>query len=207
MLALTTVVGWGAGVSAHRTDEYLQAARLGIEPGRAHVELDLTPGTALAEGVLAAVDSNRDGVLSADEQSTFATVVLSALALEADGIRVTLRLDAADFPEAASVRRGEGAIRLRATAILPRLSVGLHQLVFRNMYHQDRSAYLANALVPESDRVAVMAQRRDSDQRELRIDFAVRETAATSRAALLFGAGIAAATVLLELRRRTSRAV
>ncbi len=207
MLALTAVVGCGALLSAHRTDEYLQAARIAIEPGRAQVELDLTPGMGLADAVLGEIDVNRDGVLSAGEQRTYAAAVLSALALGADGTAVALTLDAADFPGMESIRGGEGTIRLRASATLPRLSAGPHQLVFRNTYHQERSAYLANALVPESERIEIMTQRRDTEQRELRIGFVVHESAATSRAALLFGGGIAAATVLLELRRRASRAV
>ena len=62
------------------------------------------------------------------------------------------------------MRRGEGTIRLQAAATLPRLSTGAHQLLFRNSHHPDRSVYLANALVPESDDVAVTAQRRDGDQ-------------------------------------------
>jgi hypothetical protein len=37
---------------------------------------------------------------------------------------------------------------LQSTAILPRLSMGRHQLLFRNSHHQDRNVYLANALVP-----------------------------------------------------------
>ena len=46
MLALALTIAGGAGVSAHRRDEYLQAARLAIDPGRVQLELDLTPGIA-----------------------------------------------------------------------------------------------------------------------------------------------------------------
>ena len=58
------IVG-GAEVSAHRRDEYLQAARLAIDPGRVQLELDLTPGIALADAIIADIDRNRDGSLSA----------------------------------------------------------------------------------------------------------------------------------------------
>ena len=80
------------------------------------------------------------------------------------------------------MRRGEGTIRLQSTATLPRLSMGPHQLLFRNSHHPDRSVYLANALVPESDQVAVTAQRRDGDQSELTIDYVLRAAPATSTA-------------------------
>ena len=46
-----------AVVSAHRRDEYLQAARLALDPGRVQIELDLTPGIAVADAIL--VDHRR----------------------------------------------------------------------------------------------------------------------------------------------------
>jgi len=41
--------------------------------------------------------------------------------------------------------------------------------------------YLANALVPESDRVAIAAQQRDFNQPELIVDFTLREPRPPSR--------------------------
>ena len=38
-------------------------------------------------------------------------------------------------------------------------------------YRADVSVYLANALVPESDRIAITAQRHSVEQRELEIDY------------------------------------
>ena len=83
--------------------------------------------------------------------------------------------------------------------MLPPMSVGSHHLLFRNRHHPDRSVYLANALVPESDRVAVTAQRRDGDQSELTIDYVLRAAPATSTAAWLLGS-IGAAMVLAIAR-------
>ncbi|PYR57550.1 MAG: hypothetical protein DMF85_13370 [Acidobacteria bacterium] len=82
--------------------------------------------------------------------------------------------------------------------------MGSHQLLFRNSHHPDRSVYLANALVPDSDEVAVTAQRRDGDQTELTIDYVLRAASGTSTTAWLLG-GIAAAMVLSVLRIRRSR--
>ena len=72
VLALTTAIVGVAEVSAHRRDEYLQAARLAIDPGGVQLELDLTPGIALAEAIIADIDRNRDGALSQDEQRDYA---------------------------------------------------------------------------------------------------------------------------------------
>jgi len=93
---------------------------------------------------------------------------------------------ASSFPDAAAVRRGEGTVRLAIEAAAPDTSPGSHRLVFRNAHLAGHSAYLANALVPESDRVAVTAQRRDRDQSELIIEYTMPGgSAAASLAGIL----------------------
>ena len=206
MLVVTTAIVCAAGVSAHRTDEYLQAARLAIDSGTVQIALDLTPGIALAEAIIADIDRNRDGSLSPDEQRAYGGLVMSALTLEIDGTTVRAQLGVTDVPGAEAMRRGEGTIRIQSTATLTRLSLGPHQLLFRNRHHPDRSVYLANALVPDSDKVAVTAQRRDVDQRELIIDYVLRAAPAAPTGAWLWGS-IAGAMVLSVLRIRRSRSV
>jgi hypothetical protein len=204
---LTTALVGVAEVSAHRRDEYLQAARLAIDPGGVQLELDLTPGIALAEAIIADIDRNRDGALSRDEQRDYAGSVVRALTLEVDGTPVLAQLSAVRFPDVAAIRQGEGIIRLQSTATLPRLSKGAHQLLFRNGHQPDRSVYLANALVPASDTVAVMAQRRDTYQTELTIDYVLRAGPATSTDAWRLGVGAAAMIVVLAIRRSRSVSV
>jgi len=55
----------------------------------------------------------------------------------------------------------------------------VHQVVFRNRYRGDVSVYLANALVPGSDRVAITAQHHSAEQRELMIDYELHAETAT----------------------------
>jgi hypothetical protein len=203
-LALTMVIAGGVGLSAHRMDEYLQAARIAIDPGRAEIELDLTPGIALADSILADIDRNRDGSLSAEEQRTYGSLVLSALELDVDGARLPLELGASSFPETGAVKRGEGTIRLHLAAALPPLSAGVHHLLFRNRHHPARSVYLANALVPQSYRVVVTGQQRDVGQTELTIDYVLSAAPAGSRTAWLLGA-VAVAIVLSALLMRQLR--
>lgn len=207
VLVLTTALVGVAEVSAHRRDEYLQAARLAIEPGGVQLELDLTPGIALAEAIIADIDRNRDGALSQDEQRDYAGSVVSALTLEVDGTPVLARLSAVHFPDVAAIRQGEGIIRLQSTATLPRLSKGAHQLLFRNGHQPERSVYLANALVPPSNTVAVMAQRRDTDQTELTIDYVLRAGPATSSEGWLLASLAVAMIVVLGMRRTRSLGV
>jgi len=206
VLALTMAIVAAADVSAHRRDEYLQAARLGIDPGAVQIELDLTPGIAVAEAIIADIDRNRDGSLSQDEQRAYGALVVSALTLEVDGTPIRAQLATTSFPDAEAMRRGEGTVRIQSAATFPALSLGSHQLLFRNSHDPGRSVYLANALVPDSDDVAVTAQRRDSDQTELTIEYVLRAAPATSTSSWLLG-GIAAATVLSVLRIRRSRSV
>jgi len=66
--------------------------------------------------------------------------------------------------------------------------------------------YLANALQPDTDRVAIDAQRRDHEQRELTIDYDLREES-SRRGWLLasFGVGgVLAAFLLRRLERRSA---
>ena len=183
-LALTLLAT--ADVFAHRTEDYLQAARIGVEPDRIQITLDLTPGTAVAESFMAAVDRDGDGSLSAAEQREYARQMVSAWQLDLDGRSLPTRVRASSFPDATAVRRGEGTIRLDVEATVPDLSPGSHRLLFRNAHLAGHSAYLANALVPESDRVAVTAQRRDRDQSELIIEYTMPGgSAAASLAGIL----------------------
>ena len=185
VLALTTTLVAGTDVSAHRTEDYLQAARIGVEPDSVWITLDLTPGIAEAESFLATLDHDRDGSLSAEEQRGYAEQVVSALAVEIDGRRLEPSVRSTRFPEPSALRRGEGTIRLSIQATLPEVPDGPHQLLFRNAHLAGHSAYLANALVPESARVAVTAQRRDRDQSELTIEYTLDGASASALARVL----------------------
>jgi hypothetical protein len=167
-------VGASTGVLAHRREDYLQAARIGLEPDRVLITLDLTPGMAVAESFLAALDQDGDGGLSTEEQRGYAGQVVRALEVEIDERPLQPRVLSWSCPEPSAFRRGEGRLRLQLQATFPKVSAGSHRLFFRNAHLAGHSAYLANALVPESARVAVTAQRRDRDQSELTIEYTVQ---------------------------------
>jgi hypothetical protein len=161
-------------LSAHRRDELLQAAHIALDTNRLDVDLDLTPGIEVAEATIAAADLDRDGSLSAHERRAYCGTVLAAIRLELDGVPVQLQPQSCRFSDLAQIRNGEGTIQLRAGTRVPALSVGDHQVLFRSAFQPDSSVYLANALVPASDAVAVTAQHRDADQRSLAIDYRIR---------------------------------
>lgn len=200
-IAIVLLVACSQAVSAHRRDEYLEAARIAVAPERVEVGLDLTPGIAVAARVIADIDRDRDGTASTTEQQAYARRVLSAVSVSVDGVPLAADIHALAFPSFESIRRGEGAMRLRMTASLPSLSAGAHHLVFRNNHEPDVSVYLANALVPETDRVAITSQRRDAAQHELTISFQLH---GSSSAAVWALGGLVAIAILTALMRAST---
>jgi hypothetical protein len=79
------IVGAGSSTSAHRRDEYLQAARIAIDPDRVRVEVDLTAGIAVADAVLAGIDRDHDGTISPEETQAYTAAVRQELWLDVDG--------------------------------------------------------------------------------------------------------------------------
>jgi len=202
IVLLVTLAG-SVAVSAHRKDEYLQAARLGVEPGRVDVELDLTPGIAVADAIIAEIDRDGDGALSTEEQRKYVADVLGAVRMQVDGTPVRLEPVASTFAQIGAMRRGEGTIQLRTAAALPPLPSGRHQLVFRNQYRPHVSAYLSNALVPASSRISIATQQRNDTQSVLSIDYVMQAERSHVLPAWLAGLMAAvAAAVALWLRPR-----
>ena len=203
-IALTTAVAASIAVSAHRRDEYLQAARLAVEPDRVELELDLTPGIAVADATIGDLDRDRDGMLSEGEKRAYVGRVLDAVVLELDGRSLHVETTGSTFPGLNDFRRGEGTIQLHAAAVLPDQADGDHQFSFRNTNDRGGSVYLANALVPKSDRVTITAQRRDAAQRDLTIDYVLRSRPATSAPTWLLSA-LTGVAILAALLMRPSR--
>jgi hypothetical protein len=188
---LAIALAGGTRVSAHRLDEYLQAARIAIDPDRVRVELDLTPGVAVADRVLSDIDRDRDGSISSAEASAYVERVRAALSLDVDGIPLTARVTSSVLPPVAAVLAGEGTIRIQLAAPLPRMEAGAHHLRFRNGHRPDVGVYMANALVPANDRIAVTDQSRDADQRMIDVEYQVSNPAVTLNAPGMLPYGMA----------------
>jgi hypothetical protein len=181
VLALAVAFVAGDRISAHRLDEYLQAARIDLQADGVAIDLGMTPGSAVADLILVMIDRNGDGAASAEEQQAYARQVVGALKLTVDGESLRLRLESLDFPRLALLRQGEGTIRIQARARYSALSTGSHQLVFSNEHRTRKSVYMANVLVPRSTRVSVTGQRRDEDQSRFTIDYSVVATGARGK--------------------------
>lgn len=158
---------------AHRLDECLQAARIEISPQQLRIELDLTPGVAVAEQVIQLLDVDRDERISPSEADAYSELVLVGLTSRVDSRSASLQLHTQRFPSVGELREGTGTIQLEFIAPLSKLSRGSHRLVFNNTHASAISVYLANALQPSDPRIQITRQTRDPLQRLLEIHFSV----------------------------------
>ena len=171
--------------AAHRLDEYLQATRLSINTERVDLEIDLTPGIALASKVFAWIDTDGDGEISASEGDAYARKMLASVVLKVDGWPVAITLVEGTFPQFREMNLGVGTIRLRATAKVPAAGAGRHQISFLNTHRSESSVYLVNALVPENPHVQLANPRRDVAQHGLTLDYTVTSDEASDRTPVL----------------------
>ena len=153
----------------HQLDEYVQAARIGLEPERIIVEMSLTPGAAVARKIFSSLDGDGDGRISAPEARGYAQTVLSDLVFEVDDQSRALRLLRAQLPSWPEMREGVGTIRLQAEAGVV-LSRGRHRLRFVNNHRPEISVYLVNALMPTSA-IVIRSQQRDVRQHGIVLEF------------------------------------
>lgn len=203
-IAVVVAVVASTPASAHRRDEYLQAARIAIDPASVQIELDLTPGIALAHGIVADIDRDGNGSITGNEAQTYAARVVGDIRLDVDARPLTLKLINRRFPAVAAMFNGEGTIQLHLGAALPPLLAGVHRVRYRNDHRPDIAVRLANAVMPENESVSVLAQRRDVDQRELVIEYTLREATATAHVSWLpAGAAGAIAMLAVVLWRRS----
>lgn len=158
---------------AHRLDEYLQAARLSVTTNRIDFSLDLTPGVAVADQLLATIDKDRDGLVSEDERATYGQRVLKDLRLQLDEKELALHLVEVSVPMFFEIRNGVGVIRIRASASVGQLATGKHVLHLTNGHLPAISVYLVNALASKDPAVQVTKQTRDELQKEYRLEFGV----------------------------------
>ena len=75
------MLGVAGPASAHRLDEYLQATLIGVTPQGTEVELQLTPGVAILQGLMTVIDQDRDGRISQAEERAYVVRVLSDVEL------------------------------------------------------------------------------------------------------------------------------
>ena len=130
--AIAFAIVMPAEPSAHRLDEYLQAARLSLARDRVTLELDLTPGANIATSIVALLDRDGDDTISPTEAGAYGQAVLADLVLALDGRPVALSLTRVEAPSIDEMRDGSGTIQVRAAGQVDVAASGRRRLDFRN---------------------------------------------------------------------------
>lgn len=170
-LALLLGVVGMPSAEAHRTDEYLQATLVDIEPGFIRLDISLTPGVETYSTVGPLLDRDNDGELSRKEAAAYAELVRRDLKLSLDGQPLELELQRHQFSILPELRDGTGSIHLELKAWLKGAGYTNHLLSFCNHHLPAISVYLVNAVVPDSPEIQMGRQLRSTNQNEYRISF------------------------------------
>jgi hypothetical protein len=170
-LVLLVTLVFSSTVSAHPLDEYLQATLVEIEPDVIRLQINLTPGVAIADKVLPLIDRDRDGVISTNEAAAYGELLKRDLSVRLDERNMELRLTALNFPEPAELRTGSGIIQVAFSMAPGSLVDGRHRLAFENRHLPNLSLYLFNAALPKSGSVQITKQKRNEIQSEGGIEF------------------------------------
>ena len=158
-------------VFAHRDDQYLQATLVAIEPSGVRLQINLTPGIAVAERVIARIDRDRDGAISANEAAAYAESLKRDLTLRIDGRKLELKLGKAELVPPDELRTGSGTIQMEFSAIFGALAAGPHRLTLENRHLATLSVYLINASQPRFAAVQITRQKRNENQSTGEIEF------------------------------------
>jgi hypothetical protein len=153
-----------SAVCAHRLDEYLQATLVTIAPDGFRLQINLTPGVAVAQQVLSWIDRDRDGAISTNEATAYAEWLKRDLILRLDQRILELKLKATHFPELDELGTGMGIIQVEFYAQPGWLAGGPHQLTVENRHLPAASVYLFNAARPDSASIQITGQKRNENQ-------------------------------------------
>jgi hypothetical protein len=171
LVLLLALLALPSAVFAHRDDQYLQATLVAIEPSGVRLQINLTPGVAVAEQVIAEIDRDRDEAISENEAAAYAELLKRDLALRVDGRKLDLKLTASEFIAPAELRTGSGIIQMEFSAILGQLATAPHKLTFENRHLTAMSVYLINAAQPRFATVQITRQKRNANQSAGEIEF------------------------------------
>ena len=197
LLVLLACLVLPAGVLAHQLDEYLQGTLVSIEPDDIRLQINLTPGVAVADKVLALIDRDNNGKISTNEAAAYATLLQRDLTVQLDGRPVELKLNALNFPEMSELRTGLGIIQMDFSVIPGPLAPGGHKLKLENRHLPAMSVYLFNAEQPMSKLVQITKQERNKTQSVGEIDFDYVPAATNSKTVKYFASATGLIVVLV----------
>ena len=160
----------GTPALAHRLDEYLQGTIISVRKDRVDAHLTLTPGVAVFPILVAEIDIDGNGIISAIEQRAYASRILRDLSLKIDGELLTPQLVSMQFPAVEEMKAGRGEIQLEFAADLPP-GTPRRKLIFENRHQRRIAAYQVNCLVSRDPDIRILAQNRNYSQSLYELDF------------------------------------
>jgi hypothetical protein len=125
---------------------------------------------AVLPTVLAALDSNGDGVISETEQHAYAEQVVRDLSVTVNGACPKLQLVTANFPSKEEIKEGLGSIHLEFKIDLPPNPSNRH-LRWENHHQSPISAYQINCLMPADSALRISSEHRNYSQSRYEIDY------------------------------------
>ena len=193
-------LGLAGEAGAHRLDEYLQATLISVERDHVEVEIRLTPGVAVLPVVMAVIDQDHDGRISADEERAYAVRVLKDVVLELDGRAIPMTVAGRSFPSVEDMKQGLGTIQMR----LQGERRGGHEIRFVNRHLSGISVYLVNCVLPSTGGLKIERQIRDDRQTEIRFEYSL-PAGPPIMLALAFGVGLLGIVRLFWVGRASAR--
>lgn len=168
-LLLLLAPGWAA---AHPVDEVVQGAYLTLAPGTVRLELDVTPGPAVAGAVLRSLDARPDRLITDAEARAYAERVLAQSAILLDGVAAAWRLEKVSTPPYDALRLKADTLKIYAVAARPD-QVGSHSLSYHNRYRPADSQCIANIFLQPGPglRYRVTGQTHSDDGRVLTVSY------------------------------------
>jgi hypothetical protein len=157
---------------AHPYDEVVQGAYLTLAPGQVRLELDLTPGPAVAGALLASLDHNGDRRVTDQEARAYAAQVLGQSSLVLDGAPAHWRVDRVVTPDYQALKLESDTLKIYAVADRADRP-GPHTLSYDNRYQPAKSQCIANIFLQPGGgwRYAVAGQKHSEDGRALTVSF------------------------------------
>jgi hypothetical protein len=155
---------------AHRLDEYLQGTIVSVGKNRVDAQITLTPGVSVFPTLIADIDTDANGVISAAEQHAYADRILRDLSLKIDGQPLTPQLLSVQFPAIDEMKEGRGEIQLEFAADLPP-GGSSRKLMIENRHESRIAAYQVNCLVPSDPGIRIVAQHRNYSQSHYELDY------------------------------------
>ena len=175
------LLAFPAVTSAHPLDQYLQATYITVAPAQIVVELDLSPGVLVAPETLAALDTDGDQQISDAEGRAYAETIVRNVALQVDGLAMTLTITKVETPTYLAYQAGYGTMRIFTAAPLAPGLTGTHSIAFANNNAPTGATYQVNTFIESGAAITLGKQNRNESQQTIAVDYTIGgATAATT---------------------------